>query len=303
MATETKNTIALFLKLFLESMERKGNSHATIKNYRSDIQQFINHNQISDPNQLFQKSQIIAFILSQNQKGLKLNSVIRKIASITQFAFWSKNNGYYDGDLSWFEEINNRHYLQSLDTAVNKNTHQTRQQPTPNSYHTIDMPFTENSYAIKSTLRKIQNKLLPSKKRVGWRLIKIFLIIIIMDSSYHYRNNLYQYMSQSTETVIEKIAFTMDQKRILGTNTTTQKNKGQAQIKAGKNEVTISSKFLTNQSTIHLTATSSTHNRLIYIKSQTPDNPETEENEGQFTVGYDGKPLDINATFNWLIIQ
>jgi hypothetical protein len=89
---------------FLDSLSNQNCSNATIRNYRSDIRQFYKHVQIEELKEIFTKSILADFIFAQKQKGLKDSSVTRKIASITQFALWSKQEGLISQDVAWLTQ-------------------------------------------------------------------------------------------------------------------------------------------------------------------------------------------------------
>jgi hypothetical protein len=89
---------------FLETLSNQNCSNATIRNYRSDIKQFYKHAQLEEIKEIFSKKVLKDFVLFQKQKGLKDSSVTRKIASITQFALWSKQQGLISQDVSWMTQ-------------------------------------------------------------------------------------------------------------------------------------------------------------------------------------------------------
>lgn len=90
---------------FLESLSNQHCSNATIRNYRSDIRQFYKQAQLKELKDIFTKDILKNFVFSQKQKGLKDSSVTRKIASITQFALWSKNQGLISQDVNWLSQV------------------------------------------------------------------------------------------------------------------------------------------------------------------------------------------------------
>ena len=90
---------------FLESLSNQHCSSATIRNYRSDIRQFYKHEAHDELKEIFTKSALKGFVLAQKQKGLKDSSVTRKIASITQFALWSKQQGLISHDINWLTSV------------------------------------------------------------------------------------------------------------------------------------------------------------------------------------------------------
>ena len=62
----------------------------------------------------------------------------------------------------------------------------------------------------------------------------------------------------------------------------TTKTSGKSKVLAGTDQVTIKASSLTANSLVYVTPVGSTGNQVLYVKSQTADNPETPENESQF---------------------
>ncbi|MCA9343249.1 hypothetical protein KC950_04545, partial [Candidatus Saccharibacteria bacterium] len=82
----------------------------------------------------------------------------------------------------------------------------------------------------------------------------------------------------------------------------TNKTSGKATIKAGSDKVTIKSGIVTNDSLVYVTAVGSTDNKVLFVKSQAQDDPNTPENEGEFVVGFDS-PASADVSFNWWIVN
>ncbi|MBP7768374.1 hypothetical protein KA082_00870 [Candidatus Woesebacteria bacterium] len=77
---------------------------------------------------------------------------------------------------------------------------------------------------------------------------------------------------------------------------------GKAKVQTGTNEITIESNKISQNSLIYITPLGSTQNQVLYVKSQTAENPETAEHEGKFVVGFDQTAVsDVN--FNWWIVN
>jgi hypothetical protein len=74
---------------------------------------------------------------------------------------------------------------------------------------------------------------------------------------------------------------------------TTNSTVGSAVIPAGTSEIVIRDPKVTDYTLVYVTPTSSTNNYVLYVKSK---------QNGQFTVGFTN-PIDIDANFNWWIVQ
>jgi hypothetical protein len=83
---------------------------------------------------------------------------------------------------------------------------------------------------------------------------------------------------------------------------TTNQTSGKATIAAGTSDLTIKTDKLSADSLIYVTPVGSTGNQVLYVKSQTVDNPATSENEAQFVVGFDNT-TGQNVQFNWWIVN
>lgn len=89
---------------------------------------------------------------------------------------------------------------------------------------------------------------------------------------------------------------------ITANNQSTNSLSGKATVNSGTDQVTIQSDVVTNDSLIYVTAVGSTGNQVLYVKSQTQDDPGTPENEGAFVVGFDSS-VGTDVTFNWWIVN
>ncbi len=83
-------------------------SYSTLKNYRSDINQFLHFARETEVLRALSKPKIVAFLRSQRQKGLKRSTANRKLVSLTQFAIWLEKSGYLEGVSSWLNELGSR---------------------------------------------------------------------------------------------------------------------------------------------------------------------------------------------------
>ncbi|MBP9819584.1 tail fiber domain-containing protein, partial [Candidatus Woesebacteria bacterium] len=83
---------------------------------------------------------------------------------------------------------------------------------------------------------------------------------------------------------------------------TANKTSGKAAIAANIKEVIIKSEHLTSSSLIYVTPVGSTENKVLYVKSQTAENGDTDGKEGQFVVGFD-EAIGREVQFNWWVIN
>ena len=79
------------LEKYLLQLQKGGSTEATVRNYRSDITQFLSS--VLDKNHLnsesLRKQLVEKFILSQKEKGLAMATLRRKLVSINQFLEWA----------------------------------------------------------------------------------------------------------------------------------------------------------------------------------------------------------------------
>ena len=95
----TSNDVQKHLKDYLLAVAKTGCSPSTIRNYRSDINQFLDFTESKDLNDLRNKPKLLAFAHYQKDKGLKESSVKRKLVSITQFKIWLKQQGLISSEI------------------------------------------------------------------------------------------------------------------------------------------------------------------------------------------------------------
>ena len=93
----------MFLQEFLLALQKENCSQSTIKNYRSDISQFIQSSAAKTIDSLLTKTKLDAFSLEQKQKGLKSSTIKRKFSSVIQFGLWLKNEGLLSDPPQWLE--------------------------------------------------------------------------------------------------------------------------------------------------------------------------------------------------------
>jgi hypothetical protein len=98
-AISRQKSIQDHLKNYLLAVEKTGCSSSTIRNYKSDINQFLDFIDSQDINDLGNKPKLLAFAHYQRDKGLKENSVKRKLVSITQFKIWLKDQGLLSSEI------------------------------------------------------------------------------------------------------------------------------------------------------------------------------------------------------------
>ena len=93
------------LEDFLLSLEIDKHSEATIKNYKSDISQFLDFSKELDLKKAITQEQIKNFVISQKKLGLKVNSIKRKLSSISKFATWAESRNNLTGVSYWIHQL------------------------------------------------------------------------------------------------------------------------------------------------------------------------------------------------------
>lgn len=83
---------------------------------------------------------------------------------------------------------------------------------------------------------------------------------------------------------------------------TANKTSGRAIVKANTNQIIIKSELIKDNTLIYVTPVGSTENKVLYVKSQTTENTQTPEKEGEFVVGFD-ESISQDAQFNWWIVN
>lgn len=89
----TSKDVQVYLSDYLLALKEDDCSNSTIRNYRSDINQFLEFLQSSDLESVKSKPKLLAFAQLQREKGLTENSIKRKLTSITLFKMWLKRQG------------------------------------------------------------------------------------------------------------------------------------------------------------------------------------------------------------------
>jgi len=80
----------VFLQEFLLALKKDGCSNSTVKNYRSDISQFIDFCDENEIESLLTKTKLDNFYRYQKENKLKDSTIKRKMSSIVQFGIWLK---------------------------------------------------------------------------------------------------------------------------------------------------------------------------------------------------------------------
>ncbi|MDQ3008352.1 MAG: site-specific integrase, partial [bacterium] len=93
--------ISVFLHEYLLALKQEGCSPATIRNYRSDINQFWSFAPKNSLEELLTKPIIASFVRYQRQKQLQASSIRRKFAAICQFMLWANRQSLINADLQW----------------------------------------------------------------------------------------------------------------------------------------------------------------------------------------------------------
>ena len=75
---------------------------------------------------------------------------------------------------------------------------------------------------------------------------------------------------------------------------------GFATLKKNQPELTIRNPLITDKSLIYITPFGDTENKVLHLLRQIPN---TEVQDGSFTVGVSGTPTTKDTHFNWLIVN
>ena len=87
------------LNTYLLAVKNNACSAATVRNYKSDIKQFLDFLGEENLDGLGSKPKLLAFAKYQREKGLKDSSIKRKIVSIGQFKSWLKTEGLLKSEI------------------------------------------------------------------------------------------------------------------------------------------------------------------------------------------------------------
>lgn len=104
-STDTK-AIKAHLKQYLLAVAATGCSEATLRNYKSDINQFCDFVEDLTLSDFGNKPKLLAFAHSQRDKGLKEASIKRKLVSLTQFKIWLKQQGLLKSEVPLTSDTN-----------------------------------------------------------------------------------------------------------------------------------------------------------------------------------------------------
>ncbi|HQM16049.1 MAG TPA: site-specific integrase, partial [Candidatus Woesebacteria bacterium] len=136
----------VFLQEFLLALKKEECSNSTIKNYRSDIGQFLEFCHETELEKILTKTKLNDFYRFQAQKGLKGSSITRKFSSIVQFGLWLKTEGALPQPPEWLKVG----FIFEPETAVAKTT------PTPSPKHVEQ--FVQNQISDKKAQLLTSNK-------------------------------------------------------------------------------------------------------------------------------------------------
>ncbi|PIY80837.1 MAG: hypothetical protein COY80_00775, partial [Candidatus Pacebacteria bacterium CG_4_10_14_0_8_um_filter_42_14] len=80
----------VLLHQYLLALKHDGCAEATIRNYRSDIKQFMAFHNATELTEIITKPKVLDFLHHEKDKHLKFSSIKRKLVSIIQIAEWAK---------------------------------------------------------------------------------------------------------------------------------------------------------------------------------------------------------------------
>ncbi len=96
----------VFLSEYLLALKSANCSTSTIKNYRSDINQFIEFSKSAELTKTLTKQKVLEFIRSQRSSNLAGATIKRKLVSLAQFSLWLETLGVVTaGTYSWLENL------------------------------------------------------------------------------------------------------------------------------------------------------------------------------------------------------
>ncbi|MEX0896128.1 MAG: site-specific integrase, partial [Patescibacteria group bacterium] len=99
-----------FLQHFLLALKDDNCSQSTIKNYRSDIKQFLLFADFGSIDSCITKPKVDDFLKKQVAKGLTQQSVKRKLASLNQFGHWLERTGVARARAyAWLDDLNHNY--------------------------------------------------------------------------------------------------------------------------------------------------------------------------------------------------
>ena len=175
----------IFLHQYLLAVKGNDCSPATVRNYRSDIRQYVRFSGTGKLEVLFTKPKLAKFVHQQLDKGLKKSSITRKLSSIAQFGWWLQTEGLLTQDLSWIDQVT----VESL-TAVktHQNNSSRSSQPNTTAHFRPGVAKKRNvvsqnqRFNLKKKLRALTNnvkRVVPAQTR-RWLLPYLNLAFIVL---------------------------------------------------------------------------------------------------------------------------
>jgi hypothetical protein len=169
--------VDVYLHAFLSAIKLDNKSNSTVKNYRSDIQQFVGVVQTHKIQHLFEPDKLRTFVQEQLKHGIKVSTIKRKLSSITQFAAWAEAEGIVKDASFWISD---------LDSLITGQT-------------------SANSKIVPNKMPTIQNKINSSHK-----VLENFLLSLEVDNHSpatikNYKSDISQYFEFNQSSDLDKI--------------------------------------------------------------------------------------------------
>ncbi|PIR63589.1 MAG: hypothetical protein COU64_03990, partial [Candidatus Pacebacteria bacterium CG10_big_fil_rev_8_21_14_0_10_40_26] len=184
---------SVFLHEYLLALKADNCSSSTIKNYRSDINQFVSFTNETEVEKAFTKPKAELFIAAQANKDLKESSIRRKLVSIVQFSLWLQAEGVLHS-VSEIETLSDKlpqliEKAPQKDIPIQEPTRRYSSVPTSSasSFATAKHTLHNQSNAqssqdirsrIKSGLATIQNKIQPQAKKQALPYLNLAIIML-----------------------------------------------------------------------------------------------------------------------------
>ena len=172
--TKPSNQIQNHLNDYLLAVKRTGCSAATVRNYKSDIKQFLAFLGDGADSDIASKPKLLAFAKFQREKGLKDSSIKRKITSISQFKLWLKKTGLVRSEIpltaSQRQQALNQD-VKAIESGKSSSLKTSSTQETTNQQQTSKTPNPEQKTEQKLTnkQRKLARKQARKTKRRAGR--------------------------------------------------------------------------------------------------------------------------------------
>ena len=147
------------LNNYLLAVKKSGRSKTTIRNYKSDIKQFLDFLGEKNLDGLGSKPKLLAFAKYQREKGLKDSSIKRKIVSVSQFKNWLKKEGLLKSEIPLAPKKDNS------DTKDSKNIDLRRAISPQNQTDQFENQQTQNLSSDDETLAKFTQEQGTKKRR------------------------------------------------------------------------------------------------------------------------------------------